>query len=396
MATAQHNEDNNQTRVSPVNVNPASGKAGLTLAGLTRNVQTEDTDGKQLQRSESSEMISFLFDAVSQQDAGDNDAGTIRDHNADSNVDNSGKNCDDNADSNDDNVASNVDDVGNSQQDAGDNDAGTIRDHNADSNVDNAGKNRDDNAGSNDDNVASNVDDVGDVVSNVDDVGDVVSNVDDVGDVASNMDDVGDVASNVDAENAGSNADNTATTEESSQDSLMMIPETTEDHDEVSSDDEVDGDLVVAHDDFAIRFIKKTKVHFRLRRTTPTLWRHEAICFVAMRVFTAIDDSKHIATAGVNWQIDGKICTVLVVACLGYAPDPGRTAKVADTRATEIIVRESKYGTSAIKFSQMRKVSSLARFHKHTHTHTYLTHTHTHHKCRSRRSNYSETVHQCQ
>ena len=192
------------------------------------------------------------------------------------------------------------------------------------------------------------------------------------------MDDVGDVASNVDAENAGSNADNTATTEESSQDSLMMIPETTEDHDEVSSDDEVDGDLVVAHDDFAIRFIKKTKVHFRLRRTTPTLWRHEAICFVAMRVFTAIDDSKHIATAGVNWQIDGKICTVLVVACLGYAPDPGRTAKVADTRATEIIVRESKYGTSAIKFSQMRKVSSLARFHKHTHTYIPDTHTHTH------------------
>ena len=95
MATAQHNEDNNQTRVSPVNVNVASGKAGLALAGLKRNnVQTEDTDGKQLQRSESSEMLSILFDAVSQQDAGDNDAGTIRDHNADSNVDNSEKNCD--------------------------------------------------------------------------------------------------------------------------------------------------------------------------------------------------------------------------------------------------------------------------------------------------------------
>jgi len=77
-----------------------------------------------------------------------------------------------------------------------------------------------------------------------------------------------------------------------------------------------------------------------------------------MRVFDAIDDSRRIATAGVNWKIDDHIVTVLVVACLGYSKEPSRSAKVVDTRATEIIVRSAKHRTSAIKFSQMRKASS--------------------------------------
>ena len=106
-------------------------------------------------------------------------------------------------------------------------------------------------------------------------------------------------------------------------------------------------------------------MHFRLRRTTPTLWRHEATCFMAMRVFSAIDDSRRIASPGVNWKIDDQIVTVLVVACLGYSKEASRGAKVVDMRATEIIVRDAKHGTSAIKFSQMRKVSSLS--------HTYYT-----------------------
>ena len=166
----------------------------------------------------------------------------------------------------------------------------------------------------------------------------------------------------------------------------MVIPETPEE-DELSS--EGGDEPILPHDTFAVRVIKKTKVHFRMRRTTPTLWRHEATCFLAMRVFAAMDDGARIACPGVNWKIGDRIVTVLVVACLGYSNEPSRTAKVVDNRATEIIVRAARHGTSPIRFSQMRKVSLL-----HTHTQS-----HTRHKppaCRSRRSYFSGTVRRCQ
>ena len=154
----------------------------------------------------------------------------------------------------------------------------------------------------------------------------------------------------------------TATTEESasSQDSMMVIPETPEDEDDdLGSDDNFDDMLLMMpHDRYAIKVIKKTKVHFRLRRAKPTLWRHEANCFIAMRVFSAIDDSKRIAASGVTWKIGDHICTVLLVACLGYSMEPSRSAKVIDTSVTEIIVRNASHGTSGIKFSQMKKVST--------------------------------------
>ena len=103
-----------------------------------------------------------------------------------------------------------------------------------------------------------------------------------------------------------------------------------------------------------------------------------------MRVFSAIDDSRRIATPGVNWKIDGHICTVLVVACLGYSKEPSRSANVVDTRATEIIVRDVKYGTSSVNFSQMKKVGSLALLLAHGITH--ILHSMTHQTfCRSRR-----------
>ena len=155
----------------------------------------------------------------------------------------------------------------------------------------------------------------------------------------------------------------TATTEESasSQDSMMVIPETPEDEDDdLGSDDIYDSMLLMMpHDRYAIKVIKKTKVHFRLRRAKPTLWRHEARCFIAMRVFSAIDDSKRIAASGVTWKIKDHICTVLLVACLGYSMEPSRSAKVIDTSVTEIIVRNASHGTSGIKFSQMKKVSII-------------------------------------
>ena len=126
----------------------------------------------------------------------------------------------------------------------------------------------------------------------------------------------------------------------------MNVSETEDDEDE----------FVVQHDVYTLRKIQETSVHFRLRRTTPTLWRHEATCHTAMRVFSAIDDSTRMASPGVVWKIDDHTCTVLLVACLGYRQEASRSAKIADTRATEIIVRDATHGTTPIKFRQMKKV----------------------------------------
>ena len=127
-----------------------------------------------------------------------------------------------------------------------------------------------------------------------------------------------------------------------------MVPETPQ-----SSDNKLP---LVPHDDYAIPLIKRAKVHFRLRRTTPTLWRYEATCYTCMRVFAAIDDSVRIAIPGVVWQIGDHVVTVLVVACLGYSHEPSRSAKVVDTRATKIIVRHSSHKAGAIRFGQMTKM----------------------------------------
>ena len=185
-------------------------------------------------------------------------------------------------------------------------------------------------------------------------------------DVDSNLDNRGDDAGHTTAEystptmpSTSSQPDDTTESSQDSQLSTMVIPETPDQNDDVSSEGD-DNELILPHDVYTVRCIKSTQVHFRLRRTTPTLWRHEATCFMAMRVFSAIDDSTRIASPGVNWKFDDQIVTVLVVACLGYSKEASRGAKVVDTRATEIIVRAAKHGTSAIKFSQMRKVSSLS------------------------------------
>jgi len=157
-----------------------------------------------------------------------------------------------------------------------------------------------------------------------------------------------------DTEPSATLTDGTATTEESSQDSTLVIPETPQ-----SSDDELP---LVPHDDYSISVIKSAKVHFRLRRTTPTLWRHQATCYTCMRVFAAIDDSARIAIPGVTWRIGDHVVTVLVVACLGYSQEPSRSAKVVDTRATEIIVRDAKFHDGTIRFGHMTKITAVKFF----------------------------------
>ena len=200
-----------------------------------------------------------------------------------------------------------------------------------------------------------NVDNDGGSNVNVDDDGDS-NNVDDDGG-NNNFDNDGD-SNNVD--DGGKQVDNdalttvpetmtdaTVTDSQSSNATVLNVPET---------EDEEEDELVVQHDVYALRKIRETSVHFRLRRTTPTLWRHEATCHTVMRVFSAIDDSTRLASPGVTWQIDGHTCTVLLIACLGYSQDASRSAKIADTRATEIIVRDAKHGTTPISFRQMMKV----------------------------------------
>ena len=449
----------NQTRVSPVNVSPV--EAALTLTGLTRNVQTDNVCGQQLQRSASSEMMSILFDADSQdredEDSGDDsnnvgknrrddvssntdDVCTIRD-NASSNIDDADTIRDDAGTIRDD-VSSNVDDAGTIRDDISSNvddagtirdDAGTIRDDassnvgdadtirdDASSNVDDAGTIRDD-ADTIRDNTSSTVDDAGTIRDDADTIHDnVSSNVDDADTIRddtgtirdntdSNVDDVVEKCNEADTirdkgpegystpdmKTSRSIPATTSTEEPSSQDSMMVVPETTSTEEPSSQDimvvpetpeDNADTDdelPVIPHDEFAIRMVKKTKVHFRLRRTTPTLWRHEATCFTAMRVFSAIDDGTKIATPGVEWKIGDDICTVLVVACLGYSKETSRSAKVVDSRATEIILRDVSHKTAAIKFSQMKKVRAITRIYtsEFTRTHTMhfaiMSHTHT-------------------
>ena len=130
------------------------------------------------------------------------------------------------------------------------------------------------------------------------------------------------------------------------------------------------------HDEFAVNIIRKASVHFRLRRTTPTLYRHRATCLSSIRTFAAIDDGVRIAQWGVKWMIDDVIVTCLAVVCLGYIDTDAmkskkklRSAKVEDVRSTHVVVRPATDG----KFIAHTYTHTLTHIHTHTLTHTQMT-----------------------
>ena len=174
-------------------------------------------------------------------------------------------------------------------------------------------------------------------------------------------------------------------TQDSSQDSTTAQPPTQDSSQDPSNEEydvvanlvandnfaeavEVDGHDQVAmmeHDEFAVTLIKKTTVHFALRRTKPTLYRHDCTCLSHIRLFRAIDDGVRLACVGVKWELNNKVQTVLVVACLGYAKrnnDNKKSAKVEDLRATHIIMRTEDYDNKPLEFGQMTRTTAVAMF----------------------------------
>ena len=135
---------------------------------------------------------------------------------------------------------------------------------------------------------------------------------------------------------------------------------------------EVGGDTnLQEHDEFAVNHIKQAEVHFALRRTRPTLYRHRATCLSHARFFDGIDDAVKIAKSGVVWNIDGKDMEVIAVACLGYKEDDhakrkkkykSKSAKVADIRATHVIMRPFALVGRPLAMSQFRRVTAVQLF----------------------------------
>ena len=66
---------NQRIQSEPLNVGVAEAAAASTLTRLTGNDQNDDVRGKELQRSQSSEMLSILFTDADSQDREDKDAG---------------------------------------------------------------------------------------------------------------------------------------------------------------------------------------------------------------------------------------------------------------------------------------------------------------------------------
>ena len=119
----------------------------------------------------------------------------------------------------------------------------------------------------------------------------------------------------------------------------------------------------VEHDEFALQVIRASHTRRRLRRTNPTLYRHDCFCLSHIRVFKGIDDGVRIACAGVQWQLGEKTLTVLVVACLGFLKDEvSRSAKIKDVRLTQVLVRDSGYQTRTMEWNQFRRVSAIKLF----------------------------------
>ena len=120
------------------------------------------------------------------------------------------------------------------------------------------------------------------------------------------------------------------------------------------------------HSEFAIQVILETSVHFALRRTKPTLYRHDYKCMSFIRVFGAIDDGRRIACSGIKWGlVDNSVVTVLLVACLGYTKVPEnkkKSVKVDDMRATHVIVRDTRYQGQPLHFQQMARMTAMKLF----------------------------------
>ena len=110
----------------------------------------------------------------------------------------------------------------------------------------------------------------------------------------------------------------------------------------------------VEHDHIAISMIKKTTTHFRLRRTRPTLYRHDCVCLTHIRKFDAIDDGVQIAATGIDWALDGSQITVVLVASLGYTSSKNsRSTKLEDSGGTQIVLRDSQLDVDPLKWNHM-------------------------------------------
>ena len=123
---------------------------------------------------------------------------------------------------------------------------------------------------------------------------------------------------------------------------------------------------LMEHDSYAELKIAATKVHFRLRRSNPTLYRHAPECYHHIRTFKAIDDAVRIAAPGVKWSIQDQNVVVLQVGCLGYrdttTSQSRRSAKIDDRRPTMVIVRDVARDGDPITFDDMRVISAAKLF----------------------------------
>ena len=159
-----------------------------------------------------------------------------------------------------------------------------------------------------------------------------------------------------------------STTEDDSQVNSQQVEEFTP-SDAPQAEEVCDGEPqhLVEHTEFAIEMQNACVTRFRLRGTSPALQRHECRCFLDIRWFRAITDGIRIATAGVQWSIQGEMYTVLLVACLGYkSPVDTRknkkSAKVEDTRPTQVIVQESVFDGQPLSFTNMLKIPAVLLF----------------------------------
>ena len=130
---------------------------------------------------------------------------------------------------------------------------------------------------------------------------------------------------------------------------------------------------VVEHDEFAIEIIQPVKRHLALRRVKPSMWRHEATCYMNIRLFRAMDDGVKLAFTGVKWALEGKtgLYVVIIVACLGYKDPPKKnkkSAKMEDSRPTMVVLRHEKDEDQPLRFSQLFRVTAAKLFREGTPT----------------------------
>ena len=114
----------------------------------------------------------------------------------------------------------------------------------------------------------------------------------------------------------------TTTTEESSQESVttesLQESVTVGEYSAVATPSTIPG-KTMDHIEFTIQVIRETSVNFALRRTKPTLYRHDCKCMSFIHVFSTSNDGRLITCSGIKWGlVDNSVVTVLLVACLGY------------------------------------------------------------------------------